>query len=358
MIDEPERTEPQINVRDHGATGDGETDDTAAIRSAIEALPEKGGVIFFPAGHYLSGPIRVPHHTTLLGRSAWAYKTAGGTVISPLDADQNCLVDLQLAQGVRVIGLDLQGRDLGEEIHGILSCKDEDRDDSEQNLVIDDCRITHFSGSGISMTRCHVWCIRHNLIAWNRLDGIDGHNSFDAWVIDNQIGHNGRYGFHFCSSTTITGNRLEQNGVAGLRGSDYYLEDSVVTGNHFCTEYGTGIEIAAGEEPDANIRGLTITGNLIRNSARRIEGENPRNCHIRLSGVGGVTCTGNVLHALRQSMTPHYGIVLENLQNCVIANNSLHKGAMGALIHDLGGHEGTIIKDNAGSIKDPNDVRA
>jgi len=42
-----------INVMNHGATGDGTTDDTAAIQAAIDALPTNGGVVFFPHGTYL-----------------------------------------------------------------------------------------------------------------------------------------------------------------------------------------------------------------------------------------------------------------------------------------------------------------
>jgi len=45
-------TGPIVNVRDFGAAGNGTTDDTAAIRSAISAVPE-GGTVFFPLGTYL-----------------------------------------------------------------------------------------------------------------------------------------------------------------------------------------------------------------------------------------------------------------------------------------------------------------
>ena len=39
-----------VDVRDHGAVGDGETDDTEAFRSALAALPDEGGVVLVPAG--------------------------------------------------------------------------------------------------------------------------------------------------------------------------------------------------------------------------------------------------------------------------------------------------------------------
>jgi polygalacturonase len=44
-----------FNVRDYGATGNGSTNDTAAINSAInDANSKGGGVVEFPAGNYKS----------------------------------------------------------------------------------------------------------------------------------------------------------------------------------------------------------------------------------------------------------------------------------------------------------------
>src|SRR3954469_1211064 len=40
-----------VNVRDHGAVGDGSRDDSAAIISAVAALAP-GSVLHFPAGSY------------------------------------------------------------------------------------------------------------------------------------------------------------------------------------------------------------------------------------------------------------------------------------------------------------------
>lgn len=45
------------NVKNHGATGDGSTDDTAAIAATITACSATvGGVVYFPAGEYIVAP--------------------------------------------------------------------------------------------------------------------------------------------------------------------------------------------------------------------------------------------------------------------------------------------------------------
>ncbi len=50
------------NVKDYGATGDGATDDTSAINSAIAAANSAaGGIVFFPLGTYIvSSPLTTP----------------------------------------------------------------------------------------------------------------------------------------------------------------------------------------------------------------------------------------------------------------------------------------------------------
>ena len=58
---------PFYDVRDYGAVADGKTKSTEAIRKAIDAAAEAGGgTVVFPAGQYLTGPIRLKNNLTLL----------------------------------------------------------------------------------------------------------------------------------------------------------------------------------------------------------------------------------------------------------------------------------------------------
>jgi len=54
-----------FNVRDFGATGDGQTFDTVAIQKALDACQESGGTVEFPAGTYLSRPLTLHSKTTV-----------------------------------------------------------------------------------------------------------------------------------------------------------------------------------------------------------------------------------------------------------------------------------------------------
>ncbi len=54
------------NVLDYGAVGDGQTNNTKAINTAIEtAAKNGGGTVFFPAGDYLSFTIHLKSKITL-----------------------------------------------------------------------------------------------------------------------------------------------------------------------------------------------------------------------------------------------------------------------------------------------------
>ena len=61
--------EPYLNARDFGASGDGKTDDTAAIQRALDAAGKQGGnVVLLPTGKYLlTGELDVPPETALKG---------------------------------------------------------------------------------------------------------------------------------------------------------------------------------------------------------------------------------------------------------------------------------------------------
>lgn len=67
-----ERAEMPVNVKDYGATGDGETDDTEAIQAAVTAAAESGRSVYLPAGSYVStAAIRAKGALHLIGDGMW-----------------------------------------------------------------------------------------------------------------------------------------------------------------------------------------------------------------------------------------------------------------------------------------------
>lgn len=349
-----------LDVRAFGAVGDGQSDDTAAIATAIRTAPEKGGVIFFPPGHYRSDVIRAPSHTTFLGHAAWSYSSPGGTVISPLHENQPCLFDAMGSQGTRWVGLAMNGLRLGREIHGIMT----GREAGEQNIVIDDCQVSRFSGSGVHLRAGHVWMVRHSMLAGNGVDGIDAEGC-DGWILDNQIVINGRAGIRGgLASVQITGNRLEHNGRAGILAGPAWIANLQIIGNSFCSNVGPGIDLSGEEALRTGGRmatpNMVISGNHFRFNASHQEEipstDDPAlDCHLRLRHLCGVSVTGNTLYTWRgpkeERRHPRYGMIIAHLRDAVIAENAMYQAAFRELIHDEGGHANLIVRENAGCLE-------
>jgi polygalacturonase len=67
------------NVKDFGAAGNGVWDDTAAINAAISvAASQNGGVVFFPAGTYITSS------TINLPAGVWLRGTGNNSIIQGL----------------------------------------------------------------------------------------------------------------------------------------------------------------------------------------------------------------------------------------------------------------------------------
>jgi hypothetical protein len=333
-----------VNVRQFGAVGDGKADDTKAIRRAIAALPAKGGVLFFPPGHYMTDTLVIPDHTTFLAHSAWSYGKPGGTILSPLRDDQPCLIDARYKVGTRFVGLTLNGLKKGKAMHGILSGTKGDRDKGaqEQHLVIDDCRFEQFTGSGFSAVLGWVWSVQNSHFYYNGLDGIDVQYSYDGWIHNCEFSANGRHGIYGNSSIAITGNRIEWNEAAGIELNPE--TDSVqITGNLFCSNKGPAIEILG-----SHAKSISITGNTMRYSGYGITVPTTRSCHVKFENVRGLAFTGNSL--LGNSDCPQFGMVVSNLMDSVIADNALGGAATRELIRDRGGHCNAVITNNPGSL--------
>jgi len=84
------KNQEQVSVKDFGATGDGSTDDTAAIQATEDALTTSGGTLFYPAGTYMISQVIKKPNTRWSGAS----RTSAIIKKLPDDIAQN-MIDFQ-----------------------------------------------------------------------------------------------------------------------------------------------------------------------------------------------------------------------------------------------------------------------
>lgn len=90
-----------FNVKSYGAVGNGVTDDTAAIQSAVNAAAAVRGVAFFPAGRYKVTQININNFVKLEGVDA-------GTTGANLESSSNAPI-LYVTQGCTIENLAIHG---------------------------------------------------------------------------------------------------------------------------------------------------------------------------------------------------------------------------------------------------------
>jgi hypothetical protein len=151
-----------FNVQDYGAEGDGVTDDTTAVQTAISAAHDSGGgVVWFPAGTYLCDNLTIYADTHIWGagmQSSIIQATSSGSLLTYFNND----IDIFYSASFWNIGLDgdSTGTD-GINLSGAYS------------FVTDRAHIHDFTGSGIVLSGSLVGQIYRCNIEGNAI-GIEG----------------------------------------------------------------------------------------------------------------------------------------------------------------------------------------
>ena len=341
------------NVKQFGAVGDGVTDDTAAIQAAIDAAGPVQGGVWFPPGTYLTGQLRMRSHVALVGTPTWSYIRAGGTVLRLHDAGTSCLIDLTGTTGIHISGLSLDGQKLGEATAGIYI--DGDGHEEEETLVIENTRIAHFSGDGITLRNIWAYTIRECMMIFNGGNGLTT-TGWDGYLFHNIINNSRGYGMAMLlrnGANTIIGHRIEWNDKGGIfieNGGHYTITDTYF-------DYNGGPALLVRNLPENPKGTFAITGNLFNRNGAKAEPGSHQSAHCSFAHVGGLVMTGNTLRSGKGDgdtgrFTPDFGVVYQHLTESIIRDNTLYRGAVQQLIVDLGGtDEQTIVRENVGSLQ-------
>lgn len=241
-----------INVRDHGAKGDGQTNDTAAFHKALDALPASGGTVYVPAGRYRLTPMEayesfpvtaIGQHIRIADRANVHIRGAGRQSVLVFDSLEH--------QGIRFIG-----------------CEDV----SVRNLQVTAARQVPLrrNRAFIDFSGCHRVIAQQVYGRGGNGPVIQLDTTNYGLVKDCYIYGAGQYGIRIEAScqVTVEGNTIRDTrdnaihvGYSGsiLRDSDYVLiRDNLIEG----TEEGAGLCIISGkvEVVDNTVRDTHLSG--------------------------------------------------------------------------------------------------
>lgn len=351
----------QFDILDFGAVADGITDSTAAVQAALDAAADCFGTVLVPPGRYAVGKLRMHGQgVSLVGQSAWSFRRDGASIFELNDPTADCLLDISGAFGVTVSGMCLNGKDLGERVHGIKLWWPEYNGGGEEDTpTIEDCRIGCFSGDGLHFE--HVWCfsVRHSMLhrcggAGLYLDGWDGF-ILDNWFSGNRNG--GLLGGPMVASVTCTGNRVEWNRRGGFilpNGNSYNIN-----GNFFDRSFGPALELGSN---NGKVNTAAVVGNIFRRSGARQEGEAfaipEHSCHVWMRNCDGVSLANNSMRVGKNDdgkgiLSPDFGLIIENCRTCTVQGNTMFNGALQENLIVRGTHSGCLIEGNTGTIYEP-----
>ncbi|WP_158549317.1 right-handed parallel beta-helix repeat-containing protein [Lysobacter silvisoli] len=143
----PARGAARIDVRAHGARGDGRHDDTAAFQAAIDALPAAGGTVAVGAGDYLIDPLR---SVRLRNRMHLRMDARARLLARPNAAPRAYVLDATGVEQVEISGGAIVGErdrhqgDAGEWGHGLMIR-------AAAQVTVRDLHISDCWGDGISI---------------------------------------------------------------------------------------------------------------------------------------------------------------------------------------------------------------
>lgn len=296
-------TQVTFNVQNYGAKGDGTTNDYAAINAAKNAAQAVGGILYFPAGTYLTNTaISIGHNTTSVfaitikgdsyNKSMIKAGASMTSVFNFADAGQNerfefrdlyinangyaasgiksAMIDHTLFYRVRIIGATTAAFSIG---YGW-----------DNDIV--ECEGSSNTGDGLNLTvnNNNAVNIINSKFFFNDGWGIKALGGYDLRIQGCTIETNKKGGIYLvlgCNAATIKGNYFESNAQTGftfVTPAQTVKADIVVN--------GSGSETAMSFAFPA--RGIDISNNSFSNAYADEA--------IRMCGVYGANIMGNALN--------------------------------------------------------------
>ena len=312
-----------MSVKDFGATGDGTTDDSAAIQTATTAAASTGKALFFPAGTYrLLNYVTLPSNTEWIGElGSTIYLDPSMTVGTSIGGTARALY-ANTATNIKLISLVFNSANTGL-TKPISICMN-----SVTNLKVEDCTFQNFGNSTyysqglVVFSSTEIWILNSKFYN-NSGDGCALSNGTTKYFVsDSEFSNNGDWGLALviaCNNGSVT-NNLFFNNTSTATGVD---RCSYVTfSNNTMNTNEQGIRVTQFAVSSDKSSHITITGNNITNvgvAGISIEETNPV--------YGQITIVGNSIEG-----SSNQGIrIYDSVEGSIVGNTIYSCAAEGIL---------------------------
>jgi hypothetical protein len=275
-----------INVRDYGATGDGTTNDTAAIQLAVTAAYAQQKGLYFPSGTYLmASTITMGNNTTDAARFCYFFGDGKDSIIKVTAANVNPFLWQGPNPDVDGAGNRIDGRILIEKLRFFGPSSASSNTNSigvkfygVQGITLRDCTFNGWR-DGEFYQNCDI-VSRYNIYSQSNYNGVNslatGYavnsslNSFNSY--GGLVANNSNYGIYFLGGLAPCwfGVNFVANGTSIVCSPNYALAGMVtaspnIVGCYFENDTATSIIFGGG---NGIVRGGVINGcNFISKSA-------------------------------------------------------------------------------------------
>jgi parallel beta-helix repeat protein len=258
-------TQSAVSVLTHGAKGDGNTDDTAAIQAAISEGNKTGAAVFFPAAVYRVSQLVLMKGTILQGVSSGTYPDnntiSGASVLARMaNTNKDLLLAPDGANYGRIFDLAIDGNK-NNNVAGHGLCIADGAAGQEGQFIVDRCYFHDNPDSNVYLGHNRRANNVHNSVFnySKNGDGITVAGS-DNTIASNILGSNGRAGL--CLGTGATQNWAASSpstaaAIAHVQNNDIYgnlvgialanaASGCMITGNGIDRNSRQGITVYSG----------------------------------------------------------------------------------------------------------------